>query len=252
LALTADGSLLVCNNGGLGDGKAPGSIQRVDLRTGEVATLYDACDGERLSAPNDLVVGFRGSPSQPDGSFWFTDFAAGVIYRAAVDGSWIEAMVRGVRSPNGIGLSPAGDVLYWAETYTRRVQRRRVVALPGSGSVRLEPSGGYDVHFVLRGTDDPWSLLVGLPGAHDLDSLAVDAAGSVCVGTLTDAGVTEISADGEDVRLHTLPESLADRAVTNVCFGGGDLRTVFLTCSQHGWLVKARWHRAGLPVVGQA
>ena len=87
LALTAGGSLLVCNNGGLGEGKVPGGIQRVDLRTGEVATLYYLCDGERLSAPNDLVVGFRGSPSQPDGSFWFTDFAAGVIYRAAVDGS---------------------------------------------------------------------------------------------------------------------------------------------------------------------
>jgi sugar lactone lactonase YvrE len=33
-----------------------GSIQRVDPGTGQVTTLYTECDGERLSAPNDIVV----------------------------------------------------------------------------------------------------------------------------------------------------------------------------------------------------
>jgi sugar lactone lactonase YvrE len=37
-----------------------------------------------------------------------------------------------------------------------------------------------------------------------------------------------------------------DGAVTNVCFGGPDLQTAYLTCSVHGRLVSCRWPRPGL------
>ena len=81
-AIGPDGALYVCNNGGQHfardgdrlfnvvvnqpDDYVGGSIQRVDINSGEVRTLYTECDGNRLSAPNDLVF-------DTTGGFWFTD-----------------------------------------------------------------------------------------------------------------------------------------------------------------------------------
>src|SRR3546814_13454676 len=74
------GAAYVCNNGGFewieaggllfpghaANAEACGSIQRVDLTTGAVTTLYDSFEGERLKGPNDIVF-------DADGGFWFTD-----------------------------------------------------------------------------------------------------------------------------------------------------------------------------------
>ncbi|MGB1191075.1 MAG: SMP-30/gluconolactonase/LRE family protein, partial [Pseudomonadales bacterium] len=43
-----------------------GRIERINLETGSVDVLFDACDGERLKGPNDLVF-------DETGGFWFTD-----------------------------------------------------------------------------------------------------------------------------------------------------------------------------------
>jgi gluconolactonase len=96
-----------------------------------------------------------------------------------------------------------------------------------------------------KGAIDPWVLLAGLPGMAELDSLAVDASGAVCVGTLVESGITVISPDG-DVTTHTLPEEFADPIVTNICFGGPDLRTAYITLSLTGRVVSCRWPRPGL------
>ena len=98
------------------------AIQRVDLDTGAVETVYTHCDGRPLRAPNDLVF-------DAHGGFWFTDHGVrlerssdltGVFY-AAADGSSIREVLHPLEAPNGIGLSPAGDRLYVAETHTGRV-----------------------------------------------------------------------------------------------------------------------------------
>src|SRR6476660_1061850 len=70
-AIGPDGAAYICNNGGCFEfqevmglrfpGPPPatyaghGSIQRVDLGSGEVTTLYEECDGNPLRAPNDIV-----------------------------------------------------------------------------------------------------------------------------------------------------------------------------------------------------
>lgn len=74
LAIGPDGAAYVCNNGGFqwmeaGDllfpghsaqAEACGSIQRVDLTTGTVTTLYDGFEGERFKGPNDIVFDAAG------------------------------------------------------------------------------------------------------------------------------------------------------------------------------------------------
>jgi gluconolactonase len=85
-------------------------------------------------------------------------------------------------------------------------------------------------------------LLAGLPGMQMLDSLAIDGDGWVCVGTLVNGGITAISPDGEQVVHTPMPDPLA----TNICFGGADRRTAYVTLSATGQLVSFEWPRAGL------
>jgi gluconolactonase len=250
LALGPDGALYLCNNGGcftpveLGgllfpgpfdpDRYIGGRIQRIDLGSGEVTDLYTECDGRPLRAPNDLVF-------DAHGGFWFTDHGirhdrssdrTGVYY-ALADGSSITEAVFPTDAPNGIGLSPDGSTLYWAETHTGRVFRRQI-ASPG----RLVEVERFD----------PTVCLAGLPGYQLLDSLAIDGDGNICVGTLVNGGVTVISPDGEVID-HV---ATGDLLTTNICFGGPDLTTAFITASATGRLVSTSWPRPGLALAHRA
>ena len=244
-AIGPDGMVWITNNGGcfeyfeLGGMLIPGgvppewaggSIQRVDLETGEVETVYSECDGRPLRAPNDLVF-------DAHGGFWFTDHGVrlerssdrtGVFY-ATADGASITEVLHPLDAPNGVGLSPAGDRLYVAETHTGRVYTWEVpepgVALGGG---LLAPHG---------------DLLAGLPGLQLLDSLAVDSDGNICVGTLVNGGLTVVSADGSSVQHLAVDDPL----VTNIAFGGADLRTAYVTASGTGRLLAFDWPVPGLP-----
>ncbi len=145
MAIGPDGAAYVCNNGGFqwtragpllfpghaAHDAACGSIQRVDLASGAVTTLFDSFEGERLKGPNDIVF-------DREGGFWFTDHGQvrssgrdhGAIYHASTDGSSITRQRAEMIGPNGIGLSPDGKTLYVSETMTARVWAMDVVA-PG-------------------------------------------------------------------------------------------------------------------------
>ena len=259
-AVGPDGLIYVCNNGGFfewhdtGEHLIPGgtpadwtggSIQRIDPVTGHVETLYDACDGRPLAAPNDLV--FDGH-----GGFWFTDHGVqkgnhadrpGVLH-ALADGSRITAAAFGTDGTNGVGLSPAGDRLYVAETHTGLLWEWAVVEPGVLGPV---PGADVDERGATRGGAH---LLYDAPQGHLFDSLAVDGDGWVCVATIGQGGITTVAPDGSAHDHHPLPDFL----VTNICFSpttpdGADdptHRTAYITCSATGKLVAARWPRPGL------
>lgn len=237
------GDIYVCNNGArftevaMGDLTFPGPttfenyiggrIQKVNPSTGEVTDLYTECNGNKLYAPNDLVF-------DAHGGFYFTDHGMAEgridhltgIYYAKNDGSMIKEVVWPVAHPNGIGLSPDGTVLYWAETMNGRISRRRI-----SGPGEVEELGLVDT----------WGTLYGFPGLQLLDSLAVDGDGNVCVATLVNGGVSVVSPDGELVDF----VATGDLLTTNICFGGDDLRTAYITVSGTGKLLKTTWPRPG-------
>jgi gluconolactonase len=207
-----------------------GSIQRVDLATGSVETLYDRVGDEPLSAPNDIVF-------DEAGGFWFTDLGhmaersieRGRVCYATADGSSIRTAVFPMLTPNGIGLSPDGRTLYVAETVTARVWAFDVVA-PGQLALAGWPSLS------------PGRLLYSAGGYCSFDSLALEANGNVCVATLGTGGVTVISPAGDLVEFVKFP----DRATTNLCFGGSGLQTAFVTQSRSGRLLAVPWARRGL------
>ena len=251
-AIGPDGALYLCNNGGcftevdFGGLCFPGPfdpskyiggrIQRVDLSSGKVTDLYTSCDGRPLRAPNDLVFDTLGG-------FYFTDHGIRdneartsdltALYYAKADGSSIKEIAFPVDGPNGIGLSPDGKTLYYAETHTGRVFKRAIVA-PGE----LAPTAPGDTS----------SLLCGLPGLQLLDSLGVDGAGNVCVATLVNGGVTVIAPNG-DVLQHI---ATGDLLTTNICFAADGSSTAWITLSGTGRLVKMDWPYPGLKLAHSA
>lgn len=243
LAAGPDGALYCCNNGGFAwveaDGHnrpvgtpadySGGRIERIGA-DGTVTTLYTHCGAHALRGPNDIVF-------DTAGGFYFTDLGKprprdrdlGGLYYALPDGSAITEIAHPVMTPNGIGLSPDGRVLYFAETETSRLWAFDIEA---PGQVRKQPwpspHGGR--------------LVCGLPGFQRFDSLAVMADGNICVATLMTGAITEIAPTGEVVRAVPMPE----RYPTNICFGGPDLRTAYITLSGTGRLARMEWPTPGL------
>jgi len=132
-------------------------------------------------------------------------------------------------TPNGIGLSPDGRVLYVAETEPARLWAFDITA-PGAVQKQGWPSphGGR--------------LVAGLPGLQRFDSLAVEASGNICVATLITGCISVIAPDGKVVRQVPMP----DPVTTNICFGGPDLRTAYITLSAGGQLAAMQWPEPGL------
>ena len=65
----------------------------------------------------------------------------------------------------------------------------------------------------------------------------------MCVATLDKAGITVCPPDGGPAEF--VPVS-GDTHVTNLCFGGPDLRKAYVTLSYAGQLVEIDWPRPGL------
>jgi gluconolactonase len=241
-AIGPDGAIWITNNGGSFvwlerdgltiPGPTPpthtgGMIQRFDLKSGKLETVYDACDGKRLVGPNDLVF-------DKSGGFWFSDHGCstadgrkyGGIYYAKADGSHISRQRDHLISPNGIGLSPDERVVYLADTMLGRLWAFDVTA-PG----QLAEGPGFA----------PGRVVCNLPDYQLLDSLAVEAGGKVCVATIINGGVTAFDPNGTTEH-YPFPDFL----VTNISFGGPDMKTAWITASGTGKLYKATWPRPGL------
>ena len=250
IALGPDGKIFCCNNGGFLWHEEPGlirpagvpadysggRIEVIDPATGSVTRLYDRCGEHTLKGPNDIVFAPKGSPGE--GGFWFSDLGKvrardrdhGGVYWAASDGSRIvEAAFPVFGGANGIALSPDGRILYVAETETGRLWAWDI---EGPGVVRKDPwpssNGGR--------------VICQFPGYRRLDSIAATAAGNICVATLVSGEITTVSPAGEIIRVVKMPE----RMPTNICFGGKDMRTAYITLSTTGKLAAMEWDEPGL------
>ena len=246
LAMGPEGKLYCVNNGGFdwnetGGYLAPhgiasdysgGRIERIDIDTGEVEILYKSGDfGCTLRGPNDIVF-------DEHGGFWFTDHGkqdyasrchdiVGIFY-ARADGSFMEEVIFPSNNPNGVGLSPDGKSLYAAETYTCRLMKFNVIA-PGKVDDAAGPGG-------------PGIPLYRPAGYKFFDSLGVEECGNICVATIGESGISVISPEGELVEF----VATDDIFTTNICWGGPDMKTAYITLSGSGRLVAMDWARPGL------
>ena len=272
-ALGPDGRLYVCNSGGFdfvtvslqGVPVAPGTlrsisiattqpstytggcIQWVDLATATFGTLYDSFkdaqgNTRRLCGPDDLVF-------DRSGGFWFTDWGKSRprdrditgVYYAKPDGSSISEVIFPLNAPNGIALSPDGSRLYVAETYTRRVLWWD---LSGPGTLAVPALAAV-----------PRLLTAQPPGQGMLDSMKVDEQGNVYVATMlpkgnvpaSNGGITVVSPAGEILDFIELTVGdMFEPLPSNLCFGGPDRRTAFITLGGSGRLASCQVQIPGL------
>ncbi len=248
-AMGPDGHCYIANNGGFrftqrADGRwvtagtpedyVTGRIERVNIETGKFETLYDRIGDQKIRGPNDLVF-------DAHGGIWFTDpgktrhrnWDRGSICYARADGSSIREVVFPIHKPNGIGLSPDGNTLYVAETESARLW---AWDLKGPGELAAPATASPSSPHGSR-------LVWGSPDYRRFDSLAVEANGNICVGTLDKGGITVCRPAGGGADFVPVP---GDTHVTNICFGGPDLRKAYITLSYAGQLVEMDWPRPGL------
>lgn len=186
---------------------------------GRLTVLADAVEGNRLNAPNDVVV-------TRDGAVWFTDPGYGInsdyegdradaelpnrVYRIDPLDQTMEAVVEGLERPNGLCFSPDEALLYVVDSGARpstieffemsrgrpSARRRFVDMSPGSSDgIRC------DVHGNL------WASAAGGGDGYD--------------------GVHVFAPDGTRIGQVVLPEQCA-----NLCFGGRRSNRLFMTAGQ--------------------
>jgi gluconolactonase len=235
LCVGPDGAIYIANNGGRfsftvragfnSPGAPPpgfaggGKIQRLDLKTRAVTTVYDSLDGHPLTAPDDLIFDKKGG-------LWITELGlrpgTGAIYYAPKVGQPLTVARPGMSGPNGIGISPDGKLLHIS-------MGTNLLAFdidgPGKLSTRTYPDG-------VQGP---------LHESSGADSLKLQADGKVCVCSLfRPGGITVIDRAGMAEFL-----GFPDRFVCNLAFGGKDMRDCWLMLSGLGKIAKVRWPAPG-------
>ena len=184
-------------------------------RDGVVTPIVDTWNGVRFNSPNDVVVA-------RDGGVWFTDPAYGItqpreghpgvreygdhwVFRCGPAGEDLRPVATDLDEPNGLAFDPDERVLYIAsssgdEPVIRAYDRRGDLLKNGRVFARLEPGEGAP------------------------DGIRVDAHGNVW--SSSHRGVVVFDPAGARIGEVAVPE-----VTSNLCFGGDDGTTLFLTAT---------------------
>jgi gluconolactonase len=190
---------------------------------GRTELYADKCADDGFKGPNDLAF-------DPEGNLYFTDPAGsdaknpvGCVYRVEKGSRKVTRVASGMAFPNGIAFSADAKTLYIAESHTFRILKAAV-----------KPDGSLE----------KLELFCQLPENHVPDGMNFDQAGNLYVGTVGPGLVTVIGPDGKVARTITVPGT----DVTNVEFGGKDLKTLYITEAQKGILYTVEVPIGGLPL----
>ena len=201
--LDLKGNLLSCQHGGR-------NVIVTDAE-GKITVLADKFDGKKLNSPNDLAI-------RADGSIWFTDPSYGLKGRSAeVEGKWVykidpksgavSVLYKGHDMPNGIAFSPGEKRVYIADT--GKVGKIRAFAVVEQGMLG-EPLFEIDIR---------------------CDGMCIDTNGNLYA--TAGSGIHVFDKGGSKIGVIATPEDPA-----NVCFGGENYDTLFITARTGFYSVK--------------
>jgi gluconolactonase len=214
LCFDRDGNLLACadeNN----------ELWSIDVKTKRHTVLLknNSHEGKLFNGPNDLWVA-------PDGAIYFTDpyyqrdywhrgprEQGEYVYRLGPDRKTLARVIDDLKQPNGIIGTPDGKTLYVADIGASKTYR---YAIGADGSLTGKKL------FCEMGSD----------------GVTLDADGNLY---LTGKGVTVFDKTGKKLETLNVPESWT----ANVCFGGKDRKTLFITASKGLYAVRTRAAGAG-------
>jgi gluconolactonase len=202
--LDLEGRLISCQH-------AARNLVRTE-KDGSIQVLVDKFDGKRFNSPNDVAV-------RSDGTLWFTDPPWGLTGEAEIPGHWVykldpktgkvEAVVKDLAMPNGIAFSPDESRIYIADTGGHKKH-------PDPAFHRL-PAGIHCYEVTKEGVLGKKLFAI----KEGSDGLKVDVKGNLYT---THGKVHVYDPDGKLLEKIDVPEGPA-----NVCFGGDDYKTLFIT-----------------------
>lgn len=214
MCFDARGNLLVCADENTELWLIPAaSVARGTLDGKQV--LAREYRGQRLNGPNDVWA-------HPGGALYFTDpfykrpwwswdqmpQDGQHVYRLAPDHQTLTRVADGLKQPNGIVGTPDGRTLYVADIGDRKTYRF---------TIREDGSLTDRTLFCELGSD----------------GMTLDAKGNLY---LTGRGVTVFDPAGRQIEHIPVPEHWT----ANVCFGGADRQTLFITASKGLYAVRTR------------
>lgn len=205
-APVADGTLLVALRSG---------IERFDPRSGRRTPLQ--------APPYDPATQrFNDGKADPQGRLWVGTVCEprepplATLYRCAA--GRLEAVVPGLSTCNGIAFSPDARTVYWSDTHAHRIHAADFDLASGAIANRRvfatfapKPAGG---------------ALEGYGGRPD--GAAIDAEGAYWAAMYEGARLVRLAPDGRQLAELLLPV----RCPTMPCFGGADLRTLYVTTAR--------------------
>ncbi|MTV41420.1 SMP-30/gluconolactonase/LRE family protein [Duganella radicis] len=189
------------------------SVSRYTL-DGKRSDVVSQFNGNVFNSPNDLTLAADGTLYFSDPDFQ-RDAAPGGqdktrVYRVATDGK-VTVVDDTLKNPNGVSLSPKGDVLY-------------VNGMVGDhGVLRAYP--------IVNGVPQQGKNLVeklGIP-----DGMAIDCQGNIYVTEHTDKRLRVFTPAGKQIATIKV-----DANVTNAAFGGADGKTLYITGAGAVWQLK--------------
>lgn len=227
LLFDVQGRLLTCEGNEFGPGGRR-RITRTDVSTGVVEVLTDRYEGAQYNSPNDIAA-------CSDGRHYFTDPCYGdrasmqmsheSVYRIDPDGKVTRVVSQPeIQRPNGIALSPDEKTLYVIDSCPVIGGNRKVWAfdLPSEGVPRRQ------------------RLVFDFAPGRGGDGMAVDSRGNlyVAAGIFRPRGPHETDQNPPGIYVITPAGQLLGRipipedVLTNVTFGGDDLRTLYITAGK--------------------
>jgi gluconolactonase len=182
---------------------------------GSVTVLVKEYDGKRLCGPNDVWI-------RPDGGMYITDpfykrpwwkhdtipQDSQQVYFLAPDRKKLVRVTHDLVQPNGIIGTPDGRTLYVADIQDRKTYR-----------YDIQPDGSLAN-----------KTLLFRPGS---DGMTLDEEGNIYI---TGKGVTVFDPAGKQIEHIDVPEPWS----ANLCFGGKDKRTLFITASKCFYSIRMR------------
>jgi gluconolactonase len=203
-------------------------LMLLDIRSGQVRPYLSRRNTESFKGVNDLVF-------DSQGHLYFTDQGqtglhdpTGRVYRLTPAGR-LDVLLSNVPSPNGIVLSPDEKFLFVAVTRGNCIWR---MPLQADGSV--SKAGQF---FTSYGTSGP-------------DGLAMNTSGQLMVANPGLGWVWVLSPRAEPVYILRGPEG---HSLTNLAFGGADTKTLHVTDSTAGTVLRTVMDIPGqtLPIPSQ-
>ncbi|MEW6306778.1 MAG: SMP-30/gluconolactonase/LRE family protein [Verrucomicrobiota bacterium] len=189
------------------------NVLRVDPRTKEITVF---AHNPAMNQPNDMAMA-------PDGTLYASDpnwkEGTGQLWRIDKDGA-THLLAKDMGTTNGIEVSPDGKTLYVNESKQRNLWAFTITkdrTLTGKRLLRLFPDHGFD-------------------------GMRADVDGNLYITRYGKGVVAKVSPQGEILReIDVLGES-----PSNICFGGPDGRTAYVTEVKHCRLVQFRADKPGL------